>query len=111
MLHSSFECKECEKLAQGLQGAWKFNLQELQARLRHVAISSGRDPQKVRFDWIFSIAEMPDDEMQALLRSHYPRVAEARRKQEQHRDTTGHWVGLRSWTVQDQANAWWMLHP
>src|SRR6266446_7852289 len=104
MLHI-FECKECEKLAQGLQDARKSDLQELQARLEDVAISSGRDPQKVRVDWIFSIAEMPDDEMQALLRSHYPRVAEARRKQEQHKATTGHWVGLRGWTVQDQAKA------
>jgi hypothetical protein len=33
---------------------------------------------------------MPDDEMQALLRSHYPRIAEARRDKEQHELTTGH---------------------
>jgi hypothetical protein len=37
---------------------------------------------------------MPDDEMQTLLESHYPRVAEARRNKEQHETATGHSVIL-----------------
>jgi hypothetical protein len=91
-LPPSFACKECETIATDLQNAWKSDLEDLRARLEGVAISSGRDPQKMGLHWIFSIAEMPDDELQALLRSHYPRVAETRRKKKEHEGTTGHSV-------------------
>jgi hypothetical protein len=109
MRHPSCECQECEKLAQDLREAWKADRRALQARLEAVAAASGRDSQRMKVDWIFSIAEMPDDETRVLLEAQYPRVAEARRNQERHRAITGHWLGSRGWTVQDQASMWWML--
>jgi hypothetical protein len=109
MCHPTCECHECEKLAEDLREAWQADRRELQARLEAVAASSGRDPRRMKVDWIFSIAEMPDDETRVLLEAQYPRVAKARRNQERHRATTGHSLGSRGWTVQDQASMWWML--
>jgi hypothetical protein len=42
---------------------------------------------------------MPDDEMETLLRSHYPRVAEVRVRKEQHEADTGHSILLHGWWV------------
>jgi hypothetical protein len=95
-------CEQCQKVAQELQDAWTSDLQELRTRLEDVALSSGRDPLKLAIHWIFSMAEMPDVEMKALLQSHYPRVAEAQRNKQQHETTTGHSVILHG--------RWW-LHP
>ena len=101
-LPPSFSCKQCQEIARSLQDGWKSDLQALQARVKDVAISSGRDPQRVVLHWVFSMAGMPDDEMQTLLLSHYPRVAEAQRNKEQHETATGHSVIL---------HGQWMLYP
>jgi hypothetical protein len=42
---------------------------------------------------------MPDDEMETLLRSHYPRVAEVRARKEKHEADTGHSISLHGWLV------------
>ena len=97
-----FECAQCKDIVRALQDAWKADLQQLHTRLVDVAISSGRDPRSLGIRWIFSIAEMPDDEMQSLLRAHYSRVAEARKTKEQHESTTGHSI---VW------HGWWKRHP
>jgi hypothetical protein len=95
----SFTCKQCERIVLQMQDAWTSDLQELRTRLEDIALSSGRDLSKLGISWIFSIAEMPDDEMQALLQSHYPRVAEARRSKERHEAATGHSITLHGpWT-------------
>jgi hypothetical protein len=86
----SFACPDCESIATEMQNAWKSGLEELRARLEDVAISSGRDPRKIGLGWIFSRAEMPNDELQASLGFHYPRVAETRRRKKAHESTTGH---------------------
>jgi hypothetical protein len=67
------------------------------ARMREVASSSGRHVQTFVVDWVCSVTDMPGDEMHALLRSHYPQVAEARRKKAEHEGATGHSVTWHSY--------------
>jgi hypothetical protein len=97
-LPAGFECEECRRLARALQVAWRVDNQALQARLRDVAVSSGRDLRQFGVGWVFSVATMPDDEMRVLLKSHYPTVAEAKRRGEEHETASGHCL-----------RAWWML--
>jgi len=63
--------------------------------LRNIVVASGRNVSEFRIGWIFSIANMPDDEMRALLESHYPQLAEAKRRSEEHETASGH--SLRAW--------------
>ena len=44
------------------------------------------------------ITAMPEDEMKVLLHSHYPKLAEANRKREEHEAASGH-----------SLKGWWML--
>lgn len=46
---------------------------------------------------MFSLAEMPDEEMRVLLDAHYPRVSAARQQSEAHETATGH--SLKGWWV------------
>jgi len=88
-------CPECFTLATALQGAWHADNQALRIKLRDVAANSGRDFQQFGFQWVMSVTEMPDEEMRVLLESHYPTVAEAKRRCEEHEKATGH--SLRGW--------------
>jgi hypothetical protein len=70
----------------------------LRTRLRSVAASSGRDFVQFGIRWVCSVAAMPEDEMKVLLRSHYPKFAEANRRREEHEAASGH-----------SLKGWWML--
>jgi hypothetical protein len=83
------------KIARALQGAWQADHQALRAKLRDVAATSGRDARQLGVRWVFSVAEMPDQEMRFLLESHYPNVAAARRRREEHERASGH--SLKGW--------------
>jgi len=92
-----FHCAECRRLVRALNTAWKADNHELRTRLRDVAAAAGRDASEFGVGWVFSIAKMPDDEMRALLESHYPQLAEAKRRSEEHETASGH-----------SLKAWWM---
>jgi hypothetical protein len=94
---AGLHCAECRRLVRALEMAWRADNQELRARLRLVAESSGRDASEFGVGWVFSIARMPDDEMRALLDSHYPQLAEVKRRSQDHETATGH-----------SLKAWWM---
>jgi hypothetical protein len=93
----SLHCDVCGAIARELHEAWQADNRDVAERMREVASSSGRDVQKFVVDWVCSITDMPDDEMQTLLRSHYPRVAEARRRKAEHENSTGHSVTWHSY--------------
>ena len=97
-LPAGHPCAECLKIATALQGAWRADNRTLRTKLRDVAASSGRDVRQFGVGWVFSVANMPDQEMRMLLESHYPTVAEARRRREEHEKTSGH-----------SLNRWYML--
>ena len=91
-------CEECLRLVRVLEAARRADNQALRTRLRSVAASSGRDFVEFGIGWVFSVAAMPEDEMKVLLQSHYPRLAEANRKREEHEAASGH-----------SLKGWWML--
>jgi hypothetical protein len=41
---------------------------------------------------------MPPDEQMTLMKAHYPRTAEARRRKREHETLTGHSVHVHGWT-------------
>ena len=65
--------------------------------MQDVAAASGRDVHQLKFEWVCSIANMPDAEMNALLESHYPEVVRVRQLREEHERATGHCVRLHGW--------------
>jgi hypothetical protein len=89
-LPSRVPCAECLRIASALQVAWRADNQTLRMKLRDVADRSGRDFRQFGLRWVFSIATMPDEEMNVLLESHYPKVAEARRTREELEKASGH---------------------
>jgi hypothetical protein len=66
--------------------------------MQQVAAASGRNIQQLKMGWVFSIANMPDDEMKTVLESHYPEVARVRRLCDEHEGATGHSVLLHGWS-------------
>ena len=97
-LPAELQCAECLRLVRALEAARRADNLALRTRLRSVAASSGRDVVQFGVGWVFSVAAMPDDEMKALLQSHYPKFAEANRKREEHEAASGH-----------SLKGWWML--
>jgi hypothetical protein len=85
-----FRCDECEALVREWLDARRVDLQEMRKHLLEAAQSSGREPEEMRAVWLASIARMPHDEMQTVMRAHYPRTTAARRKQIDHGAATGH---------------------
>jgi len=65
--------------------------------MRELAASSDRELHEFGIRWVFSVAGMPDDEMEALLKSHYPTVAGVMRRREEHETATGH--SLKGWAT------------
>jgi hypothetical protein len=51
----------------------------------------------MRNAWIASVARMPPDEMQTLMKGLYPRVLEARCRKAEHEALTGHSVHVHGW--------------
>ena len=96
-LPPTFACKECGAIATELRDAWEVDRRDVRERMRQVAASSGRDLPQFGLDWIRSLIELPDDEMQALLTSHYPRVSTAKQRQAAHEAASGHTVKLHGW--------------
>ena len=97
-LPAEFQWAACLRLARTLVAARRADNLALRTRLRSVAVSSGRDFVQFGVGWVFSVAAMPDDEMKGLLQSHYPKLAEANRKREEHEAASGH-----------SLKGWWML--
>ena len=95
---AEFKCAECLRLVRMLEAARRADKQALRTRLRSVAASSDRDFVQFGIGWVFSITAMPEDEMKVLLHSHYPKLAEANRKREEHEAASGH-----------SLKGWWML--
>jgi hypothetical protein len=96
-LPTRFQCEECRAIARSLQDAWRADNDVLRAKVRNVAVCSGRNVGQFAVDWVFSVATMPDEEMKVLLDSHYPTVIEVDRKREAHEIATGH--SLKSWRM------------
>jgi hypothetical protein len=70
----TFQCEECTRIARALRLAWRADTRALRDKMQQVAAASGRNVQQLEVGWVFSIANMPDDEMNAMLESHYPEV-------------------------------------
>jgi len=100
MRPSVFECPECQRLVRSLRSAWRDDARALRTRLEQAADSRGRDARQFAVRWVFSVAEMPDAEMRALLDTHYPKVADANRKREAHETASGH--SLEGWWALSQ---------
>ena len=98
MRPSVFSCDECRRLVRALRTAWRDDSRALRTRFSQTAGAAGRDVRQFTVGWIFSVATMPDDEMKALLDTHYPKVADANRKREAHETESGH-----------SLNGWWVL--
>jgi len=92
ILPLNFHCEECEALLREVLDARQVDLEEMRKHLLEAARSSGREPEEMRDVWLSSIARMPDDEMRTVMRAHYPRATEARRKKSDHEIATGHSV-------------------
>jgi len=97
-LPTGFRCEECRRLVRELKAARDADCQTLRRKFQEMSTASGRDLRHVGISWVRSVATMPDDEMKALLESHYPASAEAQQKCTQHEAATGHSV-----------KAWYML--
>jgi len=108
-LPPTFRCEECGAIVKEMQSAWETDSRDVRQRLRQVAASSGRDISQFSIDWIRSVIQLPDDEMQVLLKSHYPRVAAARQKQTVHETTTGHSVSVHgSWSLMPPGSGYFL---
>ena len=95
-------CAECLRHARALRAAWEADNRALRTKVRELAAESGRDIRQFGLRWVFSLAEMPDDEMKALLDAHYPKLSVARHASEEHETATGHslkgwWAALPYW--------------
>jgi hypothetical protein len=90
-------CKECGAIVRQLIAAHQADCRDVRRRVEHVAAASGRDVTDVAVRWVFSVAQMPEQEMQALLDSHSPRMTAAKRKQREHEALTGHSVPVHGW--------------
>ena|SRR5579862_6033962 len=100
MTQSGVPCTECSRIATALRDASQSDRRALRGKLRDVAESSYRDVRQLGVGWVFSVAAMPDDEMEALQASHYPHVAQAKRHRAEHERASGHSVSLHAmWTM------------
>jgi hypothetical protein len=62
----------------------------------------------MRDTWVSSVSKMSADELQTLMRAHYPRSVEARRKKAEHEALTGHSVHVHGWRhVFGRRSIWW----
>jgi hypothetical protein len=93
ILSSNLHCDECEAILRESLDARQADLEDLRKKLLAAARSSGREQEEMRDVWLLSIMKMPDDQMQTVMRAHYPRAAAARsRKKSDHEIATGHSV-------------------
>ena len=71
---------------------------EVRKRLQETAQASGRGLEEMRKVWVESVSKMSPDEIHTLMRAHYPRCTEARRKKAEHEAATGHSVHVHGWS-------------
>jgi hypothetical protein len=64
--------------------AWETDHSEMRRRFRQTAEAADRDPRTFLLQWVMSLAQMPDDEFEALQVMRYRRVAEVRRRWHEH---------------------------
>ena len=88
-----FHCDECDAIVKEMVAARKSDLADMRRHLLEAARSSGRGPQEMRDAWLASIVRMPDEELQTVMRAHYPRSEGVRRRKAEHEAATGHSVG------------------
>jgi len=85
-------CDECGTILREFRDALQRDEQELKDRLHQTANASGRAPDEMRLMWVSSVANAPTDEMHAIIRAQYPRIADLRQKQAEHESRSGHLV-------------------
>src|SRR6266700_4678528 len=90
-------CHECGAIQREFRDALQRDEQELKNRLHQTANASGRAPDEMRLTWVSSVANAPTDEMHAIIRAQYPRLADLRQKQAEHESHTGHSVFRDGW--------------
>ena len=90
-------CGECRALVSDFRHAWEADHSEMRARVRQTAKAGNRDPRTFLLHWVMSLAQMPDDEFDALQVMRYPRVAEVRRRWSEHEARSGHAALGDSW--------------
>jgi len=94
---NDFECAECADILRTLLNDFHVDHRELRRRLRETADASGRSVEQMRNALIASVGKMPPDERKTLVKAHYPRTAEARRRKAEHETLTGHSVHMHGW--------------
>jgi len=94
---NDFECAECADILQALLSDFHVDHREVRQRLRETADASGRTLEEMRNVLIASVGTMPPDEQRTLMKAHYPRTAEARRRKAEHETLTGHSVHMHGW--------------
>jgi hypothetical protein len=85
-------CDECGAILRGFRDAVRLDEQDLKKHLHQTANASGREPDQMRVAWVSSVASAPTEEMHTIIRAHYPRIADLRRKQAEYEALTGHSV-------------------
>jgi hypothetical protein len=92
-----FECAECAEILRALLNDFHVDHRDVRARFRETAKASGRNLAEMRIAWTNSVGRMPPDEQMTLMKNHYPRLAEARRRKQEHEIETGHAVRVHGW--------------
>jgi hypothetical protein len=72
-------------------------LNAVRAQIRETAKATGREPELFLRQWVQSLSQLPDDEFNSLQYMHYPQVAEAQRRWEEHATIAGHTPVSRTW--------------
>jgi hypothetical protein len=96
-LAHDFECAECGEILRALLNEFHVDHRDVRARFRETAKASGRSLEQMRIAWVYSVARMPPDEQLTLMKAHYPRLVEARRRKKEHETLTGHSVHTHGW--------------
>ena len=92
-------CTECERLTREFQDAWRSDQHNVRSHFHKTAEAAGREPKEFLHQWVMSLAQMPDDEFEALHWARYPTVAEVGRRWKAHAKQAGHlavgdgWLG------------------
>jgi hypothetical protein len=94
---NDFHCAECGNILRALLNDFHVDHREVRRRLRETADASGRTVAEMRNALIASVGTMPLDEQRTLMKAHYPRTVEARRRKAEHETLTGHSVHMHGW--------------
>ena len=92
-----FSCAECAVILRALLDEFHADQRQVRARLLETAEASGRTVDEMRTRWINSLGAMPADEQPAMMKAHYPRSVEARRRKNEHETLSGHSVHTHGW--------------